>query len=122
MSIIKVGQRVLTVEDPNDSADDWTAEAAVSRKWGEVGEVIATHDSHGLTFEVKHNDGSVGHYEHHELRAVLPRTAVPSERDFCKAALEAIGDYEDSEDVTLDVTTEQWVEIVKTIYAQVFPE
>jgi len=52
------------VEDPSD---DWTEEALSSRQWGVVGVVTRHHDSHGLTYEVKHPDESIGHYEPREL-------------------------------------------------------
>jgi hypothetical protein len=35
------------------------------------GVVIAYHDSHGLSYEVRHKDGVIGHYDDDELRDVL---------------------------------------------------
>lgn len=61
--------RVRTVK-PEREAGDWTKEALASRKWGTYGTVTTHHDSHGLTYEVQHLDGTTGHYEHEELAVV----------------------------------------------------
>lgn len=65
----QIGTRVVTRE-PEQVSKDWTAEALSTRQWGVQGEILRHHDSHGLTYEVRHPDGSVGHYEPREL-AVL---------------------------------------------------
>lgn len=115
----ELGQRVLTVEC-DDVADDWTAEAIASRKWGFTGEIVQVSDAHGECFQVTHNDGTSGWYEAQELRRVLPAgSKTPSERDFCKAALDAIQDYEDEEG-ELGIDDPTWVEITKAIYARVY--
>jgi hypothetical protein len=63
---IEKGQLVKTVRGkPN--ATDWTPQALASRKWGILGVVAGYHDSHGLFYDVKHQDGSMGFYEPHEL-------------------------------------------------------
>ena len=67
MKRLKNGTKVRTVKPPKE-ASDWTEEARTSRRWGVKGTVFHYHDSHGLTYEVKHSDGSIGHYEPHELR------------------------------------------------------
>ena len=66
-----VGRRVKTAKRANPSTD-WTAEARASRRWDIEGVITCVHDSHGLCYEVQHtDDGSIGAYEHDELR-VLP--------------------------------------------------
>jgi len=60
---------VLTIERA-EVADDWTADALASRQWGVEGQIVKHHDSHGLTYEVRHPDGSIGHYEHHEVMEI----------------------------------------------------
>jgi hypothetical protein len=116
--MINIDNKVLTVEVP--AADvGWSPGEVKLRQWGVTGRVIAYYDEHGQKFVVRHDDGTVGYYEYEELRKVLPRTVVPSERDFCKAALQAIDDYEENEG-ELGLSNEQWIEIVKAIYAQVF--
>ena len=63
---IENGTRVLTVQMRRPSSD-WTEEALASRQWGVTGKVVGFHDSHGLTYEVRHRDKSIGHYEPREL-------------------------------------------------------
>ena len=64
---INVGTEVVTTE-ANDSVIGWTEEALASRKWGMAGFVIDHHDSHGLSYVVRHQDDhSVGHYDPSEL-------------------------------------------------------
>lgn len=112
-------QRVLTVEC-DDVSNDWTAEALAHRKWGEVGEIVQASDAHGECFMVLHSDGTSGWYEAQELRHVLPAgSKTPTERDFCKAALDAIQDYEEGEG-ELGIDDPTWVEITKAIYARVY--
>jgi hypothetical protein len=66
---IKPGTSVLTIQ-ANPEIDDWTQEALASRKWGVSGKVIMHHDSHGLFYDVCHEDGSVGHYDPSEIEVM----------------------------------------------------
>ena len=63
------GVRVKTRIVPNRVAKDWDlrAPAVVYRRSGATGRVVAVHDSHGLYYDVEHEDGIVGCYEPHEL-------------------------------------------------------
>jgi hypothetical protein len=56
------GTPVKTTKE-NPTVTDWTPEVLASRQWGVNGEVVTHHDSHGLSYEVKHPDGSIGHYD-----------------------------------------------------------
>jgi len=58
--------RVRTVAIPHP-ADDWDAEAIPHRKFSVLGTIIAHHDSHGLCYDVRHEDGTVGCYDSREL-------------------------------------------------------
>ena len=49
---------------------EWTAEARANRKWGVQGKVLTHHDSHGLCYEVRHSEGTVGAYDPSELEVV----------------------------------------------------
>lgn len=60
------GTRVRTLVVP-DPPTDWTEEAKRARRFDVDGTVIAMHDSHGLCYEVRHDDGTVGAYEPREL-------------------------------------------------------
>ena len=64
------GTRVRTVKhfSVEHEMREWTAEAQCRRKWGVVGTVINHHDSHGLCYDVRHDDGTVGCYEPEELQ------------------------------------------------------
>ncbi len=64
---IKYGTKVVTTE-ANPEIDDWSKEASCSRQWGVKGTVIMHHDSHGLCYEVEHEDGTIGHYDPSELQ------------------------------------------------------
>lgn len=57
---IKYGTRVVTTE-ANPEIDDWNEEVLHDRQWG----------VHGLCYEVRHEDGTVGHYDPSELRRGL---------------------------------------------------
>lgn len=65
---LTIGTRVFTIR-PASESDDWLPEAAASRRWGVFGTIEIEHNSHGHTFEVRHEDGSIGWYEPHELRS-----------------------------------------------------
>lgn len=66
---VSLGTSVKTTRE-NPGIKDWTPEARSSRQWGVQGEVVAYHDSHGLSYEVKHPDGSIGHYDPTEIEVV----------------------------------------------------
>ena len=51
-------------------ADNYTAEGKKKRKWGVTGIIIAHHNSHGLCYDVRHDDGSVGTYDPDELELI----------------------------------------------------
>lgn len=65
---IKNGTNVVTTE-ANPEIDDWAAGALCNRQWGVKGTVVMHHDSHGLCYEVRHEDGVVGCYDPSELQA-----------------------------------------------------
>lgn len=51
----------------NRVANDWSPDAEKARKDDVGGHVIGHHDSHGICYDVRHDDGSIGYYEPHEL-------------------------------------------------------
>ena len=55
------------VKTTQENSDDWTKEALKTRRWGVRGAVIAHHDSHGLCYDVRHEDGTRGSYDPSEL-------------------------------------------------------
>lgn len=64
------GTRVRTVAIPN-VADDWTEEAKFVRRFGVLGTIVRHHDSHGLCYDVQHDDGTEGCYDSRELAVLL---------------------------------------------------
>lgn len=61
------GTRVRTTKANLALRKEWTKEAWESRQWGVRGKVRTHHDSHGLSYEVEHPDGSIGHYDPSEI-------------------------------------------------------
>ncbi len=59
---ISPGTFVRTTKE-NKSIKDWSHAAKISRQWGVLGEVMTHHDSHGLSYEIRHPDGTIGHYD-----------------------------------------------------------
>lgn len=91
-AIFKVGDHVRTVEVSKPSTD-WTQGALKSRRWYVSGRVHARHDSHGVTYLVRHDDdGSIGHYEPRELCSILEapdeKPVVPAKAEWEKINFE----------------------------------
>ena len=67
---ISVGATVVTTKANVALQKEWTKEAWASRQWGVTGKIVTYHDSHGLSYEVRHPDGTIGHYDPSELQTV----------------------------------------------------
>ena len=67
---ISYGTRVKTTEPNTALRRHWTDEGWASKKCGVEGVVIDHHDSHGLSYEVEHDDGTVGHYDPSEIQTL----------------------------------------------------
>lgn len=67
---ISSGTAVKTTQPNWDLRNEWTDEGWAKRKWGVQGRVITHHDSHGLCYDVRHEDGTVGCYDPSELEVV----------------------------------------------------
>lgn len=63
------GVLVRTLEPKND--DNYTDEAKAKRRWGVIGEIVDSHDSHGLCYDVRHADGTIGHYDPDEFEIIV---------------------------------------------------
>lgn len=59
--------RVRTTQPNFSKRKEWTDEAWENRQWGVPGEVLTHHGSHGLCYEVQHEDESIGFYDPSEL-------------------------------------------------------
>ena len=64
---ISPGTPVRTTQADLSARAEWTDEAWARRKWGVRGTVITHHDSHGLCYDVLHEDGTEGGYNPSEL-------------------------------------------------------
>lgn len=64
---LAIGTSVLTCAISNPDTD-WEAEAMRTRCFGIRGVVTSVHDSHGLCYGVRHNDGVVSYYSPKELK------------------------------------------------------
>lgn len=65
------GTRVKTDIHPSTESKDWTESAKRNRKSGATGVVVAYHDSHGLCYDVKHDeDKLVGCYDPWEIEVL----------------------------------------------------
>lgn len=67
---ISPGTSVKTTEPNLGMRGEWTDEGWAKRKWDMQGEIITHHDSHGLCYDVRHEDGTVGCYDPSEFEVV----------------------------------------------------
>ena len=63
------GTRVRTLE-PKTDPRVWAKEALAERKWDVLGTITMHHDSHGLCYDVCHDDGTQGCYEPDEFEVL----------------------------------------------------
>jgi hypothetical protein len=64
------GTQVLTTRPDLKRRSEWTKEGWKSRRWGVQGTIINHHDSHGLCYEVRHHNGTVGYYDPSEFQVI----------------------------------------------------
>jgi|APSaa5957512576_1039674.scaffolds.fasta_scaffold51546_3 hypothetical protein len=74
------GQPVRTTESKAD-LNGWTAEGVANRRWGVLGVVVAHHDAHGLTYEVRFLDDSIGFYQQDELEIIVQHDPIALHRE-----------------------------------------
>ncbi len=67
---ISPGTVVETTEPDLSCRGEWTDEGWAKRKWGVRGKVLTHHDSHGLCYDLKHEDGTEGCYNPSELKVL----------------------------------------------------
>lgn len=61
-----IGKKVKTLSE-NKNITDWNDDVKYSRKWGVKGTIQRLSNSHGLCYEVKHDDGTISWYDSSEL-------------------------------------------------------
>lgn len=67
---ISPGTRVRTTAPNLALRHQWTDEGWAEKKWGVQGKVLTHHDSHGLCYDVRHTDGTVGCYDPSEIEII----------------------------------------------------
>lgn len=68
---ISPGTVVETTTKPNLALrEEWTDKGWAVKKWGVRGTIVTHHDSHGLCYDVTHDDGTRGCYAPSELKVV----------------------------------------------------
>lgn len=68
--MIPNGTHVRTTRPNEALKGEWAPNVWNERQWGVEGVVIDHHDSHGLCYEVRHPDGSIGAYDPSEIEMV----------------------------------------------------
>ena len=71
---ISPGTAVETTQPNWSLRKEWTDSGWASRQWGIQGRVLTHHDSHGLCYDVRHEDGTKGCYDPSELKVVAANT------------------------------------------------
>ncbi len=64
------GTRVVTTQANESLRKEWTALAWASKKWGTHGTILMHRDSHRLSYDVQHDDGTEGAYDPSEFEVV----------------------------------------------------
>lgn len=64
---ISRGATVVTTQPNERLRGEWVEGVWEKRQWGVRGTIHTHHDSHGLSYEVRHPDGSIGHYDPSEI-------------------------------------------------------
>lgn len=60
---LNMGTKIRTYKPNWDRRRDWTDDAWAKRRWGVIGIIEAHHDSHGLYYDVRHEDGTMAGYD-----------------------------------------------------------
>jgi len=71
--------RVETIK-PKVEPKGWDQDARQHCRWGVSGKIVDHSDSHGLCYQVEHEDGTVAWYEPRELKTLERYTYTPEER------------------------------------------
>ena len=61
------GTKIYTTKPKSNEKADWTVDARSKRKWGISGTIIGDHNSHGLYYDILHDDKTEASYEPSEF-------------------------------------------------------
>ena len=64
------GTRIKTTQPNEEMRREWTDEGWAGKKSGVLGTILQHHDSHGLCYDVRHDDGTEGCYDPSEFEVV----------------------------------------------------
>ena len=64
------GTEVRTTKPNHEKRWEWTDEGWARKRWGVRGRILVHHDSHGLCYDVVHEDGTMGCYDPSEIEVV----------------------------------------------------
>ena len=78
---IDPGTPVVTTQPNVKLKKEWTAAGWEEKKWGVHGIIQGHHDSHGLCYDIRHEDGSSATYDPSEF-AVVPSEETSMETYF----------------------------------------
>lgn len=70
--------RVVTTQANESMQREWEKSAWESRRWGVEGTIIAHHDSHGLHYDIRHENGHVAPYDPSEVEVMIPSSRIHS--------------------------------------------
>ena len=76
---ISPGTHVRTTEPNLEKRREWTDEGWASKKWDVRGTILTHHDSHGLCYDVRHEDGTEGCYDPSEFEVTMTLSSVIDE-------------------------------------------
>ena len=77
--ILNCGTRVLTTTPLPGKEKEWALKTRKNRRWGCPGIIVMYHDSHGLYYDVKHDDGGpIASYDPREFIV----SVKPADRDY----------------------------------------
>ena len=90
---ISPGTLVQTTKPNLAKRHHWTDEGWAARTWGVKGQVLTHHDSHGLCYDVRHQDGTEGCYDPSELKVrKAPKSYLNVRRPPLQEAMTLEGD------------------------------
>ncbi len=64
------GMRIRTTQLNESMIREWTAQGLADKRWGVTGMILRHHDSHGLCYDVQHDDGTFGCYDPSEFEVI----------------------------------------------------
>lgn len=64
------GAKIRTYKPNHSKRREWTDEGWAKRRWGVTGVIVMHHDLHGLSYDVRHEDGTMAGYDPSEFDVI----------------------------------------------------